>query len=79
MLYLTFSSVVFILYALIRNHTARNIILMLAILVFYALGEPSFADDDVRNYDVENAALYITFAFENGQMTSFRINDSSLV
>lgn len=46
---MTFSSVVFLfmffpvtflLYAIIKNQTARNIILMLASIVFYAFGEP---------------------------------------
>ncbi len=35
-----FFPVTFLLYALIRNHTARNFILAAASLVFYAFGEP---------------------------------------
>ena len=38
-LYLFFP-VTFLLYALIRNNTARNVILAAASLVFYAFGEP---------------------------------------
>ncbi len=35
-----FFPITFLLYALIRNHTARNILLAAASLVFYAFGEP---------------------------------------
>ena len=35
-----FLPVTFLLYALIRNQTARNVILILASLIFYAYGEP---------------------------------------
>ena len=35
-----FFPVTFVLYAVIRNHTARNILLAAASLVFYAFGEP---------------------------------------
>ncbi|MBQ6570455.1 MAG: MBOAT family protein [Clostridia bacterium] len=35
-----FFPITFLLYALIRNHTARNLILAAASLVFYAFGEP---------------------------------------
>ena len=35
-----FLPVTFLLYAVIRNHTARNVILALSSLVFYAYGEP---------------------------------------
>ncbi len=35
-----FFPIVFLLYALIKNNTARNIILALASIVFYAFGEP---------------------------------------
>ena len=35
-----FFPVTFLLYAVIRNHTARNIILAAASLIFYAFGEP---------------------------------------
>nr|MCR5174361.1 MBOAT family protein [Oscillospiraceae bacterium] len=35
-----FFPVTFLLYAVIRNHTARNILLAAASLVFYAFGEP---------------------------------------
>ena len=37
-----FFPVTFLLYAVIRNHTARNFILAAASLVFYAFGEPIY-------------------------------------